>query len=75
MPIYGKGEKTQNQKSLLNAPALNGWVCEDHPNQPWSSRLRSLLESCAEIQAATKIRIPFIYPSIVVSSQAEEHRQ
>jgi hypothetical protein len=25
-------------KSLLNGPCYWGWVCEDHPNQPWGHR-------------------------------------
>jgi hypothetical protein len=60
--------KKHRAKKSTKCPCLKGWVCEDHPNQPWGQG------SCAKIHDAIKIRILFFYPSIVGCSPDEENR-
>jgi hypothetical protein len=36
--IYGTKAKNYRIKKPAECPCLNGWVCEDHPNQPWKHR-------------------------------------
>jgi hypothetical protein len=35
--MYDKDEKSRAKKPT-KCSCLNGWVCEDHPNQPWGHR-------------------------------------
>jgi hypothetical protein len=61
-------------KKPIKCPCLKGWVCEDHPNQPWGIEVAQLPGNCARIRGARKILTLFFYPSIAGRSQGEEDR-
>jgi hypothetical protein len=72
--MAGQKKKTRTKKPT-KCPCLNGWVCKDHPSQPWGHRGCEAAGSFARIYGATKIRILFFYPSTVGYNQEEEKRQ
>jgi hypothetical protein len=72
--IHGKGEKYRAKKRTKR-PCLKGWICEDHPNQPWGIEVAELRGSFAKIHGATKTRILFFYPFNVRYRLAEESPQ
>ena len=36
--IHGAKKQKTRTKNPTKCPCLKGWVCEDHPNQPWNHR-------------------------------------
>ncbi len=65
-----KKKKTRTKKQT-KCRCYNGWVCEDHPDQPWNHRVAALQASYAKIHGAIKIPILFLY----WDSPEEENRQ
>jgi len=62
-------------KVKRKCPCYDGWVCEEHPNQPWVIRAVKLQVNFVQIQRVTKTPILFFYPSIVRYSLEEESRR
>jgi hypothetical protein len=56
-------------------PCYDGWICEEHPSQPWGMMAAELRESFVKILIATKTRILFFYAFTAGYSQEEENRQ
>jgi hypothetical protein len=65
----------RNRTRLIECFCNSGWVCEDHPGQPWNHEGCGGAGDLARILSARKIQILFSNPSIVRFSPARESRQ
>jgi hypothetical protein len=68
--MTAKRKKTRTKKPT-KCPCLKGWICEDHPNQPWKHRgCEAAGELCKNSQCDKDPDSVFVW-----DSPAKENRQ